>query len=129
MKPSHLALYLMLVACPVWADWTLTVKAEVGDMYYLDFDTVRKNGNLIRVWEINNFPKKRQFAGIQGVFSTRYRAEYDCRNERLRYLAISAHSEPFARGEILGQDSDGNWIELPPQSNGLQNLRILCKDQ
>ena len=120
----------MLIASPAMADWSLTTISNNGDRYYIDLETIRKSGSLIRVWELNNFAEPREFANIQGVSSTRYRAEYDCKNERLRFLTLSAHAELDAKGKVLGQDSkEGNWVEIPHNTTGRENLKVICKFQ
>ena len=122
--------FVMLIASPAMADWSLTTISNNGDRYYIDLETIRKSGSLIRVWELNNFAEPREFANIQGVSSTRYRAEYDCKNERLRFLTLSAHAELDAKGKVLGQDSkEGNWVEIPPNTTGRENLKVICKFQ
>jgi hypothetical protein len=99
-----------------------------GDKHYIDMTTLRKTGSSVKVWELNNFPNRKEYAKIQGVFSVRYRAEYDCINEKTRYLTISAHSELDAQGEMLGQDTrEGNWIPIPPSTIGWNRLQSFCK--
>ena len=127
---KYLMALALLVVSPAWADWTLVAETQGGDKHYLDIATIRKSGNFVKVWELNNFPKRQEFAKIQGVFSTRYRAEYDCKNEKIRYVAISAHSELDAQGQVLGQDGkEGEWIEIPPSTISWNKLQTLCKLQ
>jgi hypothetical protein len=59
--------------------------------------------------------------------SRRYRVEYDCKQERSRYLGISEHSEPMADGELLkifGEDKE--WREIPPGTVANTILKIVC---
>jgi len=127
---KYLLALVMVISSPAWAEWSLITTSDSGDTYYIDIETIRKSGGFIKVWELNNFSEKRNLANIQGVNSTRYRTEYDCKNERLRYLTLSAHSELDAKGKVLAQESkEGDWVELPPNTTGRLNMKMVCKFQ
>ena len=45
---------LMLSAKPALAEWTLVDKGNDGTDVYVDYESVRKNGNFRRVWAMAN---------------------------------------------------------------------------
>ena len=58
VKPYLLAL-VMLIVSPAWADWTLVSETTEGTKFYTDFSTIRKEGNLRKVWEVTNLSSPR----------------------------------------------------------------------
>lgn len=116
MKPSYLALLVMFVASPVWADWTFISENDEGTKVYIDYATIRKDGNFRTVWEVTNFKSPDSFKGAVYI-STRAKTEYDCKEEKKRNLTTTAHSELFARGDMVwASESPSIWIYIPPQS-------------
>lgn len=127
---KYLLAWMLLLASPAWAEWSPFGETANGDKYYLDLTTFRKDGGFIRIWELRNFSQKREFAKTQGVLSTRYRTEWDCKNEKMRYLTMSAHSELDARGEVLNQDQqESRWHDIAPSTLIAEKLKLFCKYQ
>jgi hypothetical protein len=117
----------MLIATPVWADWVEVAFSDGGAIHHIDPTTIRKEGNFSKVWTMDNLPSARTMGGINNVWSMRSRMEYDCKQERMRSLSISAHSEMYARGETLGQEnSPTQWMDIPPNSIGIKILTRVC---
>jgi len=105
------------------AGWVRLVETDEVFFYY-DPATIRVNGHLRRVWEIQDL-KQRNPAG---EMSRRFLSEYDCREERHRLLSFSTHSEPMAGGRILLiHGSPSEWNHIPPYSPALRMFKIVCK--
>jgi len=127
MKPYLLAVFI-LIAFPTWADWTKVAESESKSEVYLDLETIRKDGDSLKVWQLTNYLKPEVFVGKE-LLSIRARYEFDCKQERMRALSISAHSEPNARGEVIGQENSPTpWVDIPPKSVGLTVLNRVCKN-
>ena len=76
-----------------------------------------------RVWLLQDLRKQ----GTGGEISRRSRLEYDCKQERSRFLFISSHPKSMAGGEILATGGeDNNWLEIPPATAGEEKLKIVC---
>ena len=124
---KYLLSLLMLIASPAWADWVEVAFSDGGAINHIDPTTIRKEGDFIKVWAMDNLPSARTIGGINNVRSMRSRMEYDCKQERMRSLSISAHSERYARGETLGQEnSPTQWMDIPPNSVGIKILNWVC---
>lgn len=120
-----LCFLLTLVAAPAWAEWVKVGVANDGRFtFYIDPDSIRKDGNLRKVWEIQD----RRQRDKDGVMSWRARSEYDCKEEQTRILALSKHSEPMAGGETLwSRHGDaGEWSDIPPGSIVESALKRVC---
>ena len=115
----------LLVTGSAWAEW-LKVGESDAIYAYIDLATIRKDGNIVRVWAINDLKQRNK----DGELSTRIRAEFDCKQERQKYLSLSTHSGRMASGTtIYTYDfarSPANWSEIPPGSIGETVLKIVC---
>lgn len=112
-------------AAATFAEWTAV--SETNDLrVYIDFKEIRKDGNLRRVWELQNMKQRNKL----GAMSSRARVEYDCKNERTRILSLSLHSESMTGGEVLfsgGADPNG-WAESPPGTPVAIIMKIVCSN-
>ena len=116
---------LMMLAGSAWAEWVSYGETETVTFYF-DPATIRKDGNMRRVWELTDLSKR----GRSGEMSRRMRREYDCKQERYRYLAISGHSEPMAGGEVLVTGGeDNNWEAIAPDTVAETILNLVCANK
>ena len=123
---TYLISLLMLISCSAWAEWILIGQDDSGNSnYYLDPQTIRKDGVLRKVWEIRNDKTRNK----NGALSVRVRSEYDCKNEKVRRLALSLHSGSMASGEVLQSFSydDNNKLEIAPDTVAEALLKAVCK--
>ena len=122
VKRLILCLLLALAAVPAWAEW---VRADETDsaITYIDPATIRKDGNLRRVWEIQNLKQRHK----HGEMSRRGLFEYDCKDERSRILSFSTHSDAMARGNtIVSLNEPDTWVYAPPGTPIQTIMRIVC---
>jgi hypothetical protein len=112
---------LMMLAGSAWAEWVIYETTDTNTFYY-DPTTIRKDGNMRQVWVLLNWRKRDK----DNVMSHRLRYEYDCKQERYRFLAISVHTEPMAGGEILLQNLDTPWIDIAPATAAAAMFKIAC---
>ena len=113
---------LMMLACSAWAEWVMYFESDIAT-HYFDPATIRKDGHIRRVWLITDLRKRHK----DGEMSRRLRSEYDCRQERMRILVISEHSEPMAGGVILrteGEDKIG--VDVAPDTTVEAMFKIVC---
>lgn len=115
-------LALLLASSGAWAEW-VKVSEHKDTVFYFDPTTIRKDGNLRRVWELQDFKQRIEVVGL----SIRSRGEYDCWKERSRTISIFAHSGPMATGETLVRSSDpGEWKVVSPGTPGGSILKLVC---
>ena len=127
MKPFLVSL-LILIALPAWASWEFVVETESGTQVFLDFQTVRREGNRVKVWQLTNYPKPQNTPSGLEIFSLRTRYEFDCKDETSRMLAITAFPEQYARGKELGHEGESNkWEHIAPRSTNSEILKKVCK--
>jgi len=113
---------LMMLASSAWAEWVMYSKNE-SETFYYDPATIRKDGNMRRVWELQDLRMRRK----NGDMSVRMRIEYDCKQESYRFLGLSGHSEPMAGGAVLGMEGEDNkWRAIAPDTNANTILNLVC---
>ena len=113
---------LMMLAGSAWAEWVMYDWNDTTT-YFFDPATIRKDGNMRRVWQLEDLRKRDKLGGM----SRRGRFEYDCKQERYRYLDISGHSEPMGGGEVLGSGGESTeWNAIPPGTPAEKIFNIVC---
>jgi hypothetical protein len=113
---------LMMLAGSAWAEWVIYDETKEVTFYY-DPATIRKDGNMRQVWALLDWRKRDK----DGVMSHRLRYEYDCKQERYRFLGISVHTEPMAGGKVLHAEGGSNdWAEIAPETVTEKLLKIVC---
>jgi hypothetical protein len=124
MNFKHCLLALVILfAPPVWAGWTFVTQDVDGNSFFIDFETLRKEGNLRKVWGKTELSKVNKFDWS----STRQRNEFDCKNETKTILSVSAFSKGNLQGEKL---FDANKItdkeDVAPDSVDWSILKLVC---
>jgi hypothetical protein len=124
MKKLFLLGLMTMLAGSAWAEWVMFTKAKNEEVtHYFDPATIRKDGNMRRVWQLNDLSKRDK----AGEMSRRMRFEYDCKQERYRVLGFSIHSEHMASGTVLlYAGEDNNWREIAPETVAEKLLKIAC---
>jgi hypothetical protein len=125
---KYLLAFAMLISSPAWADWDFVVETESGTQVFIDFQTVRKEGNRVKVWQLTNYLKPQKIPSGLEIFSLRTRYEFDCKDETSRMLAITAFPEQYAKGKELGHEGESNkWEHIAPRSTHSEVLKKVCK--
>ena len=118
------ALLLLLASAPAAAEWVKYATNDLGTNLYFDPATIRVDGNLRRVWGLQDLKQR----DSKGAMSRRGLEEYDCKDGRMRILSFSFHSEPMARGMIIAsEDSPSKWVYIPPGAVYEHLLKHLCR--
>lgn len=120
---NTLLLLSLFVTGSAWAEWKVVDETEKA-FFYIDPATIRKEGNLRKVWEITDLKTRETDVAM----SKRARTEYDCKNERWRLLALSTYSESMVKGKELFNMRGGptDWSDIPPRTAVETTLKIVC---
>ncbi len=93
--------------------WMKATEGADGTVFYIDRDSIKKEGSLIRVWELQDLKAK----GPLEEKSRRVLVEYDSKNERRRVLSFSFHGESMGAGVTLKSDqTPGKWTMVAPNT-------------
>ena len=122
-KKSFLLLATVLVTGSAWSEWVKVGESINGSSFYIDLETIRKDGNQRKVWSVRDFKQRDN----NGQMSSRSRDEFDCKGERQRMLSLTTHDEPMTRGKtLLSGQVNGDWADIPPGTVVETILKIVC---
>ena len=133
MKKLLITLLLISSSALQAQQWTQVATDVQGIVYSFDWTTLRKEGNLTRIWALENLPEKKPsmlLSDSTGVFSYRYRMEFDCKNERQKILSLSSFSEKDAGGTVISRaDFPGPPADIPPGTVAWLLMETACKSK
>ena len=113
----------LLFAGAAQADWT-PVGPAGSAQFFIDKASLTRKAGMVQVWELVNLEQ----ADGEGVRSSRFLVEYDCKGQRSRGLDMQTYKEPMSAGKVLqqlGPDPDG-WEAVPPDSIFSQRMGMAC---
>jgi hypothetical protein len=125
MNRLLMLIVLLLSATSARAEWTQV--SESDDLtFYVDFSTIRRSGNLVKVWQMVDF-KTAQSALGRTFLSSKSQGQFDCQEEQYRIVAVLFYSKNMGAGEVVHSASDPRkWAPVVPQSNGETLFKIVC---
>jgi phage tail protein X len=113
----------LLFASAAHAEWVPVGPAGIAQ-FFIDKATIKRKADTVQVWELVNMEK----VDGEGVHSSRFLVEYDCKGKRSRGLDMQTYKEPMGAGKVLqqlGPDPDG-WEAVPPDSIFAQRMGMAC---
>ncbi len=127
-----LIILLMLSYGPVYAEWV-----EVKNNYlpgkqtvYVDPDTIRREGNLVTMWELTDYKSAQTFDADTRYLSVMSQREYDCAEERWRMHALAFFSGQMGNGKkVHGRSYESMWAPVYPGSIGRRAWEVACDTQ
>jgi hypothetical protein len=129
---GHLKQGLLMMLClaindgSAYGEWTL-VSESTGMRAYLDVGAADRQGNLVTMWQLTDYPTAQQGGG-QAFFSSKMQKEYDCAEQRFRILALTYFSDHMGGGTAVATviPSDKPWLPVQSESLGKQLWEVAC---
>ena len=107
-------LLLAIVSSSAMADWVAVGSDEIGVTYYANPASIHKEGNKVKMWNVVDYTTARVSSDGKPYMSMKARVQYDCKEERLRTMHYSGHSEHMGRGKSVYSDDDPTkWSPVP----------------
>ena len=120
---------LVLNSGSVHAEWVAVEKNNelAGIMtVYVDPDTIRRKGNLVKMWQLYDYKTIQTVAGDSLLSIKRYN-EYDCTEERTRMLAYTWFSGNMGSGKVVYSTPDEQqWEPVIPRSINRTLWKVAC---
>jgi hypothetical protein len=115
--PLTILLGLLLpLAEPVYAEWLETASTERGMRVYIDPAKIRRHGNVVKMWTLNDF-KTSPTGAFRPYLSSKMHLEFDCAEERTRMLAYGHFANHMGYGKILESSLTAtDWEPVMPDS-------------
>ena len=116
---AYFSAFLLLITLlassgPAYAEWVHVGTTDDGMTGYADPDSIRRKGELVKMWSLYDFKTVQYVLGV-AFLSSKGQIEYDCAEERLRGLAVAEFSGNMGKGTVVYTDSsEGTWIPVAP---------------
>ena len=126
MNRLLLGLMLLVTAGAASAEWTRV--GVTGDfILYVDKATIRRNGNLVKMWDLLDYKTVQKSAG-DAYLTQKSQREYDCKEEKERILAFSWFDGQMGNGKVVYSSSETSmkWSPIEPESAAETQWKIAC---
>ena len=102
---------LMLNSGAAWAEWVLASgNDETGLLVYIDPDSIRRKGNMAKMWQLYDYRTVQTVAGDSLLSMKRFN-EFDCVEERTRTLGYTWFSGNMGSGTVVFSTSEAQQWE------------------
>jgi hypothetical protein len=119
--------FLTLSSGAAYAEWVLTSgDDEAGLAVYVDPDSIRRNGNLAKMWQLYDYKTVQTVAG-DSLLSIKRFNEYDCTEERTRMLGYTWFLGNMGTGKVVYSTTEKlQWESVAPRSINHTLWKVAC---
>ena len=123
-----LLMLLILSSQPAYAEWVLASgDDEAGLKVYVDTATLRRNGNLAKMWKLHDYKTVQTVAG-DSLLSMKQFNEYDCTEERTRMLGYTWFSGNMGNGNVVYSTMEQlPWEPVVPRTINRTLWKVACE--
>jgi hypothetical protein len=110
-----------------YAEWIMVSDSdEAGKTVYVDPNTIRRNSNLVKMWQFYDY-KTVQTLGSIRFLTAKEQWEFDCAEGRSRVVARKEFSGNMGSGTMVSTNSQvGKWLPVMPDSIGQTVWEVAC---
>lgn len=114
----------LIMSSVAHAEWTKVAENKSGDIFYVDFERIKKRDGKVYYWELGNLLKPTK----NGMKSGRIYVEAECGRFRYRWLNTMFYNGPMASGKISSSSNTPkkDWNYPPPNSSAEDKLKAVC---
>ena len=118
---------LLLSSGSAYAAWVKVSDGdEAGRTVYVDPTTIRRNSNLVKMWQFYDYKTVQTVGGVR-FLTAEEQWEFDCAEERGRVVALKEFSGNMGSGTVVYTNSQvGKWIPVIPGSMGHTVWKVAC---
>ena len=121
---------LFLSAVPAYAEWVPVEKnnESAGRLtVYVDPNTIRREGNLVTLWQLIDFKTMQGGRSPSRFSSTKTQKQFDCAEARTRLLRATDFWGHMGTGEPAeAYIEKDNWIRVEPDSMNQALWEVAC---
>jgi len=128
MHKVILMILLAVVSSGSRAEWVEIGETEEKDLtVYADPTTIRKTGNTVKMWSLDDYKSVRNTLGLMNL-SSRSLNEYDCKEKQVTMHFLYVHSGNMGRGEAVQINGEYCcwWSHVSPESMGEILWKFAC---
>ena len=121
---STLLFSTLMFSTPSYGEWTKVVENVNGNIFYLDFERIRKVDGYVYWWDLLDRLKPTK----RGIWSSKGYYQGDCKLFRLKILNDSYYKTPMGAGTPFKSSNvpETNWRYPSPNSSIEQVLKTVC---
>ena len=119
---------ILAFSSPSFSVWTKVAKITDGTIYYVDFESIKKQGGHSYFWTLSDSPE----ACMHGHLSGKTHKKVDCMLMRYQDLSFINYKQPMGLGS---EDRENNYSpknqewEYPESSSSAEAiLKAVCND-
>jgi hypothetical protein len=105
--------------------WELATGSELGTKVYTDSSTIRRRGDLAKMWSLFDSETTQELQGKR-YLSFQQQSEYDCVEERTRILALTFFSGHMGSGDVVRTAEKTEWYTVGPGNVNQSLWKIAC---
>jgi hypothetical protein len=119
--------FLVVTSGPAYAEWVkVSDTDETGKTVYVDPATIRRNSNLVKMWQFYDY-KTVQTVGGNRFLTAKEQWEFDCAEGRSRVVARKEFSGNMGSGTMVFTNSEvGKWTPVILGSIGQAVWEVAC---
>lgn len=123
---SLLALLLLSVE-PTHAEWVIVSgNDEKRLIIYANPDAIRRNGELVKMWELWDYALDQTYSG-HPYLSLKREAEYDCKGKRARKLSVTTFTSNMGKGTVgFHSNKEEAWSPVAPKTINEELWEYAC---
>ncbi len=128
MRKLVIGLALSVTATAASAQWVFVAENSDGEKFYADPSTKTRKGNIVRMWEMQDYPKPKALGWRDKAHSARFYEQYDCAERTSQTLQTHGFAGRALTGAQVGtvsQPSDKYFT--PPNTPAEVILNFACK--
>ena len=113
----------VIFSSPSFSEWRKVSESVDGNIFYVDFERIRKHGGYVYWWDLTNLLKPDK----DGDWSYKIYNQGDCRLFRYKRLTFHYHKELMGGGaHVVNNVPDKNWKYPPPNTSMETILKKVC---
>lgn len=125
VRKANLMMLLAVVSSSAAAEWVEVGSSETSTLY-ADPTTIRRAGNLVKMWNLIDSKTPMKLRGMP-YLSSRVQQQYDCKEEQWRAVYLSFFAGNMGNGPLLFDNSDPDkWSPVPPGGGHEILWKIAC---
>ena len=121
---------LALISTGAMAEW-VGVNGDENQALYVNVAVIRNAGDMVKIWSLLDY-KTEQIAkiGEYEFLSRSLKTEYDCKEQKGRYLVETKYSGNMGHGKVVyNNDNIRQWFPVVPDSKDSILWKIACGKQ
>ena len=128
MKKLMFGMMFLLASASVGAEWVQIDSSSDGEYaLFVGKATIKRNGDLVKMWDLMNFRNEKKIAGVAAMSSKRL-SEYDCKKSKMKVLGFSMYSNKMASGRVVFSNYDvEQWDQIVPGAIGDFTWKEACR--